>query len=438
MILAAGEPGRDPKWGSRWLSQVQREPPSDPKVAAWLEKVEPALAILREAARRPNCVYEDLGKATIASTPPQPYEENLTTPLIVSAAAKLDRGDLDGSWEEVETLLRMARQYSTVRTWSYSPIETQAVAQAFRWAADSRQTADSLERALAAYRSLPPGDTPADRVRVERIVFQNTLDLPPGDLVDIALRLVHGQSRKVSTIDALQARAMTTPWEIARARKVFDLMAASWIETLRAESGSGARPRMARLDSRFALPRGVTIQYADGSSRRVEPLELLELSSFTPLVQRALLAGTAVNRGGEPFLSILTDRRALAMVLRLRLHQARHDGALPESLDELPPPGGAVGGVDLEAMDPFGQGRFGYLPSTGQRLVPLEDAAYQGWFFQQGNPSPRVPTDGSRLLYSVGPDRVDGRAADNLDLMQRGDVVFPLKDGVKPPPAGSS
>jgi hypothetical protein len=102
------------------------------------------------------------------------------------------------------------------------------------------------------------------------------------------------------------------------------------------------------------------------------------------------------------------------MVLRLRLHQARHDGALPESLDELPPPGGAVGGVDLEAMDPFGQGRFGYLPSTGQRLVPLEDAAYQGWFFQQGNPSPRVPTDGSRLLYSVGPDRVDGTQPSSL------------------------
>ena len=114
--------------GTRLLFGVHDAPPSDPKIVAWLEAIKPALALLREGARRPDCVYEDLAAATIRSgEPSQPYYNNLTAPLIVSARARLDRGDLDGSWEEVETLLRMARQYSAVRGRSYFQIESQAV-----------------------------------------------------------------------------------------------------------------------------------------------------------------------------------------------------------------------------------------------------------------------------------------------------------------------
>jgi hypothetical protein len=37
------------------------------------------------------------------------------------------------------------------------------------------------------------------------------------------------------------------------------------------------------------------------------------------------------------------------------------------------------------------------------------------------------------LLYSVGPDRQDDQAAKNVDRLNRGDIIFPLKDHVKPP-----
>ena len=42
-------------------------------------------------------------------------------------------------------------------------------------------------------------------------------------------------------------------------------------------------------------------------------------------------------------------------------------------------------------------------------------------------------SEGCMLLYSIGPDLVDDRAAQNLGVDQRGDIVYPLKDGVRPP-----
>jgi hypothetical protein len=37
------------------------------------------------------------------------------------------------------------------------------------------------------------------------------------------------------------------------------------------------------------------------------------------------------------------------------------------------------------------------------------------------------------LLYSVGPDIFDSQARENVDRLNRGDIIFPLKDHVKPP-----
>ncbi len=413
--------------GTRLLYEVQNAPPSDPKVVAWLEGVEPALALLREGARRPNCVYEDPAAATIRSgEPSQPSYNTLTIPLIVSVGARLDRGDLDGSWEEVETLLRMARQYSAVRGRSYFQIESQAVAQALRWAADARQTAESLEWALAAYRDLPPGATPADRARVERAVFQNTMRLPSDELIDAFLP-THGPNHKVSTADALMTRAVTTPWEVARARRVYDLLAGTWIQALGDRPYGEHAPVQPWWFDQSAEQGGFSNRGADGASRWIGRPELVALVTSTPVVNQSLPGFEA-----RQYPRVETNRRALAMVLRLRLYQARHDGALPRSLDETLSPSDSAEMAVLESTDPYGKGRFGYVESAGQLLIPLELAAFQE--FTSIQDSSLVQSDGCRLLYSVGPDGVDDRAAMNVNFRPRGDIVFPLKDGVKPPP----
>ncbi|OJW07003.1 MAG: hypothetical protein BGO49_27540 [Planctomycetales bacterium 71-10] len=401
------------------------------------EKVDSALAIVRKAALLPNCDYEDPRKATIFTLPQEPSYAHLVNLLSDSARARLGRGDLDGSWDEVETLLRMARQYSKVRGWAYFSIEPQAVGLAMEWAADPGQTAASLERALASYRSLPGGFTPADRARLDRNAFRNTANLPQDDLIDLYLRGYVPRRKKVDTTEAIGARILTTPWEMARARKVYDLLAGSWIQMLgdRPYAALPLEPGPHGMGWR-ALPldshRTLTLRSARETVGLLGPAELSGFEASTPIVRLDL-----PGKDGVRYPRIEAERRALAMVLRLRLYQARHDGALPHSLDELPPPlGSRNSDDDPERHDPFAGDRFGYIPSSGQPLIPLADMPSQGYTSVIDR---RIlkPSDGCWLLYSVGPDLKDERAARNLGNMQVGDLVYPLKDGVKPPAAGA-
>lgn len=429
--------GSRPHWpfDIRTPEAVRRELLADPGVAAWLEKLEPALATLRKASLLPDCDYEDPRKATIFTLPQGPSYTDLVTPLAVSARVRLGRGDLDGSWDEVETLLRIARQYSKVRSWTYFSLEPLAVGLAMEWAADPKQTAASLERALASYRSLPRGFTPADRARLERNAFQNTANLPRGDAVDLYLRW-YGL-KKVATLDAIGAQLLTTPWEIARARKVYDLLAGSWIQKLgdRPYADLPLDPSPRGIGWR-ALPlashRTLMLRSTDESSVVLGPEELNGLEASTPIVRM-----DAPGRDGGRYPRIEAERRALALILRLRLYQARHDGVLPRTLAGLlPPEGSKEFSYDAELRDPYSTGWFGFMASSGQPLIPLADR------FDWGDspvidPSVLKPSDGCWLLYSVGPDLNDDRASRNLDSMQVGDLVYPLKDGVKPPAAGA-
>ncbi len=126
----------------------------------------------------------------------------------------------------------------------------------------------------------------------------------------------------------------------------------------------------------------------------------------------------------------------MRLTLLLRLYQARHDGKLPGSLDEI------LADLDYDSdlaatpedlVDPYSGKPFGYVASHGQMLLPI--GATEALDLANANrPDRRLkPAVGCRLLYSVGPDRVDDRAERNLGLDQKGDYIFPLKDDVKPP-----
>ena len=57
------------------------------------------------------------------------------------------------------------------------------------WAADSRQTAESLRQALDSYQKLPPMPSAAETVRAEARITKNTLDMPRSELIEKLLAM---------------------------------------------------------------------------------------------------------------------------------------------------------------------------------------------------------------------------------------------------------
>ena len=398
----------------------------NPVLTDWLNRIEPALVTLREAARKPACRYDDLRKTTEFATISEPPLSTLAHPPAVSARARCARGDLEGAWTEIETLLRMARQYShEFRPWSYRQIESFALGLAMNWAADARQTAATLEAARSAWKDLPSLASPADQARSAALVFQNTLAMPRDDLADnLFFKEADGAKKKVDPLTKLQFDLQTTPWEIVRVRKVSELLAAATIQNL--ERNPIPTPPADRPSPPYRWP-GLDVEEG-GRTRTILPEELQLLSDTTRLTQHAPW-GWVVNAGSRD-LDNEVARRALDLIFGLRLWQVQHDGALPRSLADLPPVENETEGWPL---DVYSSKPFGYIPSNGQRLLPL------GVFdtLVHMNPSEEgkelKPTDGCMLLYSVGPNGVDDRALRNVNWNNQGDVVFPLKDGVKPP-----
>lgn len=121
---------------------------------------------------------------------------------------------------------------------------------------------------------------------------------------------------------------------------------------------------------------------------------------------------------------IEVQRRALVQILALRTWQLRHDGHLPERLQELV----TSGLLNELPADPYTPGHhFGYVRSSGQALLPLGELGP----IQLGSEDLKRlrPTPGSWLLYSVGADMRDDGARINESSTQSGsDLIFPLAE----------
>ena len=152
----------------------------------------------------------------------------------------------------------------------------------------------------------------------------------------------------------------------------------------------------------------------------IDPAALNEIEQSSPLVKTFLPSVDgylAFENDNE------VERRACLLVLGLRQWQLRHDGRLPEKLQELVTSGVLVDLPD----DPYRPGHpFGYVRSSGQELLPLGEFSP----IQMGSEEHKQlrPTAGSWLLYSVGPDRQDDQAANNMTRLGRGDRIFPLAE----------
>ena len=206
----------------------------------------------------------------------------------------------------------------------------------------------------------------------------------------------------------------TTPWELARVRKVITVLFASkiveaqsapWETIVRSSRYNGWSGLKYKTDSRLVF---------------IPAYELEELLQSTPLARMSF-------PGFDQFIGNWNrnevGRRALVQILALRSWQVKHGGRLPEKLAELVP-------SELEHLpdDPYkANNAFGYVRSDGQPLLPLGELEPVG----PGTTNAKLrPTENCRLLYSVGPNLQDDRGSSNdSSVVSQGDIIFPLKDG---------
>jgi hypothetical protein len=122
--------------------------------AAFVAANEKALGLVRRASALPSCQFVAVQTATLFSIPPESWPNllDLVTPLAASARDRMSRGDVNGAWDEIAVVFRMARHWSgpvpLVVANSGLYAERLGLSLALAWAADPRQTPESLARAL--------------------------------------------------------------------------------------------------------------------------------------------------------------------------------------------------------------------------------------------------------------------------------------------------
>jgi len=415
---------------------------SAPEVLDWLSRNAASLETLRKAAAMPVCRFQDLRTRTVFTEETEkPDLRFFDLALAVSARVRFAQGDSRGSWEDIETLLRMGRQFSglnpeSVRRHGYEA-ERIGLSLAMRWANAPRLTAELLKTARDAHRALPPLPSLVDQARADALLAQNTAELSRDDLFKGMTALM---SRPPEAIDKLSFGVMTTPWEMARLHRVGALLSAARIQSLERRPQRPA-PISPYIDIDYRPRQIDRVPPADDLSNTlviwngqratvVSPNDLLRLNATTPMASLE----PAGRRTPPKTLSWGDDngynRPALDVILSLRLWQAEHGGRLPESLDELVK---ADPEVLASLPDPFAQGepppRFGYVRSKGQTLF-ISESIRPNSLARRGE---KTPTNGYMLLYSVGPDGRDDQAGDVHNYRDGGDIIFPIKDNVPPP-----
>jgi hypothetical protein len=398
----------------------------DAAQAAYLRDAASALDLVRRASAVPAVTLANLERASIFSgVEPVAYfvPTQFTGLLVLSIADHQASGDLAGAWQDLMVMFRMARQWSGTVPLQVAHsgllLERDALSLAMLWAADSRQTPESLHQALDSYQKLPPIPSAAEAVRAEAQITRNTLDLPRSELREKMLAM-RSEPRKPDLMNKLWVDVATTPWELARVRKVFTVLFASkiveaqsaaWETIVRFPKHNGWSGLQYRTDSRIVF---------------LPPYELEALLESTPLARLSL-------PNLDHFIGYWNrnevGRRALVQILALRSWQVKHGGHLPEKLADLVP-------AELEELpdDPYkANNAFGYVRSDGQLLLPLGELEPAG----PGTTNAKLrPTENNRLLYSVGPNLQDDRGSSNHSaVVAKGDIIFPLPD--LPPHSGS-
>lgn len=280
---------------------------------------------------------------------------------------------------------------------------------------DPRQTAETLKAAREGIRSAPPEPSLADQFRADALAVHNLLAIPREDLA----QALTWKGPGLTWVDGLVVDYCTSPWEMARFRRVYDLLAASRLNLV---------DRLPNWNE-VALPLDIALDVEDfrgdvrigenALSNLVSRVELQRLALSTPLLS-ARGVGRFTIFATRPTSADELHRRLWETTLGLRLWQAEHRGHLPSSLDKLDE---ADPEIAVFLIDPFAPPptRFGYVDAS---------------------PVFRSGVVGDMLLYSVGPDGRDEHALVHTglrsvdDLMRTrsaDDIVVRVRNEVPPP-----
>ena len=172
----------------------------------------------------------------------------------------------------------------------------------------------------------------------------------------------------------LWVEAMTTQWELARARRVNRLIA------FRAIEAAGYDP--------FERPWRMT----PGTLVGVDPEINYAVATTSPVLREIFPDfGTLIDAYDRDEVG----RRALVQVLAIRIWQLRHDGSFPGNLDALVP-------AELPNLprDPYTGRPFAFLSSNGLKMLPFRFTldGTRAW----GEHMPAKIQAGSWLLASAG------------------------------------
>jgi hypothetical protein len=382
----------------------------------FLDQNREALDLIRQAAARPECHFNQPEKLTLIDQDPRlapPYGAFMHL-VAMDVRERQEQGDLAGAWNDIVVMFRMARHFGSGDSYFQShlvlvAVERDALGLAMEWAIAKGQTPERLEKALAAYRDLPKITPITDAVRAEANLVENTLDLPASKFRDwlVETNIGTGVNGSNKLISYLWIDAMSAPWERARARRINRLVAAKAIEAALHEPAERRRLNLDNLDH------DPEIEFA----RTTTPSTIKFL--FFP-------AGSWIEANDRNEVG----RRALIQVLAIRAWQLRHNGRFPDRLDALVP-------EELSTLpnDPYTGGSFAYTLSQGQYVFPLryvlnESGALPNHDFVRAQ-------SGSWLLYSGGP--LSGEQSGTMlwrknDILVWRDLVFaipPVEDNNK-------
>jgi hypothetical protein len=368
------------------------------------------LALIRDAAARPDCQFQRPDQLTMLSTLDLPPMRELAGLVGAHARDCRQRGDLEGAWNDLVVQFRMARHVGEGATINQAlmalVIEMETLDRALDWATAPGQTPERLRTAIRVYRDLPRMTPPAEVAATEAILVERTIELPVDDLKGWLLKTVAANpDGTVSLWSSLLVDMITTPWDRARASRVVRLFAAEIARNAPVE------PWQWRAFALTLVP-GTSAEAALAHGLDSTPLAKRLIPDVGPVFE--------ANYRSE------VGRRALVQVMAIRAWQLRHKGRFPERLEDLVPD-------ELASLpdDPYSGRPFGYERSQGMLVPPL------GQVFQSssGHATP-ASSSGCWLLYSVGPN---GQAHHPAGQPPPGtafndDIVFPIP----PMPADAS
>lgn len=389
----------------------------------WLDDNAETLKQIEKASEVPTCRFENLADLTLMGNAFDMNLRNLSWLVEVELARKMAENDLKGAWRDLLILFRMARHCSGAvpmnRHSIGREIEGRALRGALEWAVASKgQSAELLLEALRSYRTLPNMPSVAETILAEGVIAENTLES-----ADLTKMIVLGRSAEAAKRDqqlhhVIYADLVTTPWEMARARKAVRYLVDSEANLARLDPFERRRTQ--------ASPWGAEIAW-NGRGRpttHYEPRWRIEaVLSTTPLI-RSFAPNFDFMVGGDDQHEVA--RRALVWVLAIRAWQYQHDGKMPRTLDEVQLPE-----LDIRPDDPYTGRPFRYRMSGGQPLRPIGEFIPR--VRTEGHLNERR-TEGQWLLYSTGADAQDNGGILNENLSQSGgDLIFPLpRDEARP------